>query len=141
MIRVKDKDKDEPKKKKEAPAAAPSGGEVPIIPLEEVAAAEEQMAAPEMNNPPVNPMKLDPMVAMYKPPEMGPFVCGNCYHFDGQGACNIVEGPIDPEGHCNVWTPPGFDQMMQQEVPEEASPEMTMEAPVEGAVPPPEGLV
>jgi hypothetical protein len=66
--------------------------------------------------------KLDPMIAMYKGPELGPFICGNCLNFDGQGGCSIVAGPVDPQGHCNVWTPPDMEQ-----TPEEAP----MEAPVE----------
>lgn len=65
-------------------------------------------AAPPM--PPPDDMsaddtKVDPMVAGYKTPDIGPFICGNCYHFDGESSCQIVSGQIDPEGVCNLFTP------------------------------------
>ena len=47
--------------------------------------------------------KVDPTIAGYLGPEDGPFQCARCIHFDGQGSCNVVAGPIDPEGCCNLF--------------------------------------
>lgn len=50
--------------------------------------------------------KVDPKIAVYMPPELGPFTCSNCENFDdGDGSCSIVDGPIDPQGMCHIYTP------------------------------------
>lgn len=49
--------------------------------------------------------KLNPITAGYLGGEQGPFICGRCVHFDGAGSCDIVNGPIDPNGVCHVWEP------------------------------------
>src|SRR5690242_15358948 len=48
--------------------------------------------------------KEDPRVS-YMEPEAGPFECNNCQHFDPKGACEIVDGSIDPCGCCNLYKP------------------------------------
>lgn len=47
--------------------------------------------------------KVNPAVAGYLPPEEGPFLCGRCSHFDGQGGCDIVSGEIHADGVCNLF--------------------------------------
>lgn len=47
----------------------------------------------------------------YVTPDLGPFECDNCIHFDGQSRCNHpqvqsdqeVQGNVDPEGCCNFF--------------------------------------
>lgn len=47
----------------------------------------------------------------YAGPDMGPFSCANCMHFDGQGSCDNekvmadpeVNGKVDAEGCCNLF--------------------------------------
>jgi len=97
------------------------GGKPPAPPVEEQAAPapepmpEDLMAElPEtLDEEPVpeEPMAegggvVDPLVAGYKGPENGPFVCANCVFYGGQGegTCAIVSGPIDPAGICNMFT-------------------------------------
>jgi hypothetical protein len=49
----------------------------------------------------------------YAGPENGPFECDHCIHFDGQGTCNNpqvqadpeVQGKVDAEGCCNLYSP------------------------------------
>lgn len=48
--------------------------------------------------------KIDPKNAGYMGPEMGPFQCSNCQFFDNGGSCQVVAGPIDPNGCCNNFT-------------------------------------
>lgn len=79
------------------PPAKP--GTPPSSPPEQTEAVSE----PEMAGLPakMSSQKVDPATAGYKGPEMGPFACGNCHFFDGNGGCEIVSGPIDPAGLCN----------------------------------------
>ncbi|HEX3156787.1 MAG TPA: hypothetical protein VHV32_19315 [Candidatus Angelobacter sp.] len=49
--------------------------------------------------------------AGYVTPDLGPFECENCIHFDGQSQCNHptvqgdpeVQGNVEPEGCCNFF--------------------------------------
>lgn len=68
---------------------------------------------------------LDPVVAGYKGPEMGPFMCANCHHFSvrGPNTCEIVAGPIDQAGICNVYTPLATEGASPQDTGGEAPPE------------------
>lgn len=51
--------------------------------------------------------------AGYAGAENGPFECGNCIHFDGQGKCDNpqvisdpeVNGQVEAEGCCNLFSP------------------------------------
>jgi hypothetical protein len=110
-----DKPRFPPAKKADKPATpAPMGdGDEPDA---DDAAGQPDMAAPpalpDVSGPdasqgaPVHLYgKLSPMSAGYLGPENGPFACGNCRHFDGQGSCEIVDGPIDAAGCCSVFEP------------------------------------
>lgn len=66
--------------------------------------------------------KVMPAIAVYMTPDLGPFMCGNCLHYDGQGGCAIVDGPIDPEGMCHIFTP-GGESAPDEEAPAEPMPE------------------
>lgn len=108
------------------------GGAKPVpveeeIPVEEPMPVEEEMPVePEM--PMEEPVPaggmLDPMVAGYRGPEMGPFMCGNCIHFNGDGSCQILSGPVDEGGLCNVFTaiPQEEEMPMEEEMPAEEPP-------------------
>lgn len=47
----------------------------------------------------------------YVTPDLGPFECENCIHFEAPGSCNHptvvsdpeVQGNVDPEGCCNFF--------------------------------------
>lgn len=79
---------------------------------------------------------VDPVIAGYKGPEQGPFACSNCIHFREDGSCEIIAGPVDPEGVCNLFTsaaPVQQEEMpVEEEMPEE---EMPMEEPMPEEVP------
>lgn len=55
-------------------------------------------------------IKLTKIVSGYLPPEDGPFECENCHYFNKGGKCELVEGNIDPEGCCNLYTPKDSDK-------------------------------
>lgn len=38
------------------------------------------------------------------PPEAGPFECEHCHYFQQPNKCELVQGGIDPEGCCNLFT-------------------------------------
>jgi len=44
----------------------------------------------------VRDVKISQTDAAYGPAYQAGQSCGNCVHFDGQGSCEIVDGPIDP---------------------------------------------
>jgi len=48
-------------------------------------------------------IKLTKVIAGYLPSEDGPFECGHCVYFNS-GRCEIVEGKIDEDGCCNLFT-------------------------------------
>lgn len=48
-------------------------------------------------------MKESQEEANYDGPDQGPFMCQNCKFFLPEGACQKVEGAIDPEGCCNLF--------------------------------------
>ena len=41
--------------------------------------------------------------ANYFSPDQGPFKCSHCEYFIVGGACEKVEGQIDPDGCCNLF--------------------------------------
>lgn len=83
-------------------------------------APQEQPAGPRFSAD-----KVDPMVARYMTSDMGPFVCQNCDHFTETGECDIVSGPIDPEGVCILFTsrPQEPVEPQEPELPEEMTEE------------------
>lgn len=44
----------------------------------------------------VRDVKVSKTDAAYGPAYQPGHNCGSCIHFDGQGTCEIVDGPIDP---------------------------------------------
>lgn len=131
-------------------------GKKPPVPMEEEAPMSEEMPVEEQmpeelpeelpeEMPAEEPLPeeemaatgvVDPVVAGYRGPEMGPFMCGNCQFFSpDDNTCDIVAGPVEPEGVCNMFTAP---PAQEEEMPEEGMPEGEMpeempteEAPVE----------
>lgn len=53
--------------------------------------------------------QADPMV-VYMTGDQGPFKCANCEYFIEGGACEKVEGEIDPEGCCNLFEKGNVDE-------------------------------
>jgi hypothetical protein len=49
-------------------------------------------------------MKLSKNISGYLPPEDGPFECERCHYFRPSVSCELVEGTIEPEGCCNLFT-------------------------------------
>lgn len=105
------------------------------MPMEE-APAEEPMPEEAMAEEPAQGGGIvDPMVVNYMGPEFGPFSCGNCQFFGAAGpnTCAVVQGPVEEEGLCNVFSPmakdEGMEEMPQEEMPEEMPAEE--EAPAE----------
>lgn len=58
----------------------------------------------------------------YAEPQLGPFECHNCVHFQDPGRCNHpqvesdpeVEGMVDPEGCCNFFKSSGRESQEQE---------------------------
>lgn len=48
--------------------------------------------------------------------------CGSCKSFDGQMACDLVAGNIDPAATCDLFEPAGMDSMMAASAPPAAPP-------------------
>lgn len=48
--------------------------------------------------------KVDQAIVVYMTSDQGPFACQNCKYFDQPSACDIVQGPIDPQGCCDLFT-------------------------------------
>ena len=48
--------------------------------------------------------KLTKNISGYLPPEDGPFECQNCHYFHSPLSCELVEGRIEPDGCCNLFT-------------------------------------
>lgn len=46
----------------------------------------------------------DDPIANYMGPERGPFKCSRCEYFIVGGACKKVEGTINPDGCCNLFS-------------------------------------
>lgn len=102
----------------EAPIEAPT-------PQDELASVEEAM------EPRMGMAKVSPEAARYFGPE---YRCGSCVHFmEGMqgGECEIVAGPIDPEGVCGLFEP---DAGMLAE-PADLTMEEPVEEPIEEPVP------
>ena len=80
---------------------APEEMPVPQAPMEQEEAVSQpaMLAGSEAG-------KVSPQVARYMSSDMGPFICANCNHFQQDGSCEVVSGPIDPEGVCILFTPP-----------------------------------
>lgn len=104
------------------------------VPMEETLAEEMPTEAPveipealPMEQPKFSGDKVDPAIARYMTSDLGPFICANCEHFTDTGECEVVSGPIDPEGVCILFTPPEPEQDLEgvaeevipEEIPEE----------------------
>jgi len=100
-------------------------------------AAPEAMAESEampMEDPKFSGDKVDPGIARYMTSDMGPFICANCDHFTGAGDCEVVSGPIDPEGVCILFTPPqggDLEGVAEEVAPTEDVPTEPMEAEID----------
>jgi hypothetical protein len=113
--------------------AAPVEEELPIeeAPVEEAPIPEE---APVEEAPMEEPMgggMVDQITVNYLGPEMGPFSCGSCKFFMQPSSCQIVQGQVEADGICNVFTPM---DLPDEGMPEEEMP-MEEEAPVEEPLP------
>jgi hypothetical protein len=103
--------------------------EVPELPITPEETPDIPSDAPQKR---FSVQKLDPAIVVYKTSDMGPFVCSNCQHWEEPNSCGIVQGEIDPEGVCCVYTPPEpEEQGGELGVPEEEAP--VAEEPVEGS--------
>lgn len=112
------------------------------VPTEEPMPEEVPEEVPEEATPTGG--ALDPIIAGYKGPEDGPFMCGSCVHFSASGpnTCAIVSGYIDEGGICNVFTPlqeasaeEPAEEPVSEELPVEEAAPLPEEAPIEEAPP------
>lgn len=81
----------------------PPEGLAPELPPQDIEVPAPDLGAEEEA---LDPNKVDPILASYKHPEMGPFLCANCRFFTEDNSCKIVAGFIDEAGICNNFTPP-----------------------------------
>ena len=112
------------------PPSSPLEDETPLAP-EDFNADSEDYQAPELDLGVEPEVKVDPLIAVYRSPDQGPFKCGNCNFFLEEGACQIVAGQIDPEGLCNNFS--ALDLGGEPETPIEPNvpTEVPLEAPEE----------
>lgn len=110
------------------PQGPPQQGPPPGAPPPEMPPQELPPETPPEAGGKFDAEKVDPVIVHYMTSDMGPFECGRCDHFDGQGGCGIVAGPIDPKGVCNVFT----------SVPSQEGPDDSQELPTD--LPPQEEL-
>lgn len=72
----------------------------PAVMPEEMAAPPEAMAPPTEAPAEEGGGFIDPESARYFGPESR---CQSCIHFMAPGSCEIVSGPIDPQGVCMLF--------------------------------------
>jgi hypothetical protein len=117
------------------------------LPMEEMMAEmpveepmpEEMMAEMPAEEPPMEPEPqmglVDPAIAGYKGPEEGPFACGSCAYYMGDGRCVVLAAPVDEAGLCNLFMASRDaeeEEPMPEMQPEEmVEPEEGLELPVE----------
>lgn len=123
----------------------PPAGGPPMPPPDEAAAMPDMTAMPPdaMAAPPeAMPTEpegdeggfIDPESARYFGPESR---CAGCIHFMGPNACEIVSGPIDPQGVCMLFLAGGAPtdmpptDAMPTGAPEEAPEPPTEKEPTE----------
>lgn len=105
------------------PPVPPPVEEAPEVP--EAMEQEEAVSKPVVMTMGEEAGKVSPMVARYMTSDMGPFICAFCEHYR-DGSCEVVSGPIDPEGVCILFTPhkeseeSGTEESVEPEVVEEA---------------------
>ena len=51
--------------------------------------------------------KLSQQVVAYQTHPAGDKRCDRCTHFQPPSACQIVQGPVEPDGYCKFYTPRG----------------------------------
>lgn len=86
------------------PGGAPMPEAVDVAPIEEVLPPEVPEVPAEEPIESIPGGSVDPAVARYLGPESR---CGGCIHFLEPDACEIVAGPIAPDGVCSLFTPDG----------------------------------
>jgi hypothetical protein len=64
-------------------------------------------------------IKLTKVISGYMPPEAGPFECEYCHYFSWRRACELVEGDIEPDGCCNLFTEEGKAGKPEEELEDE----------------------
>lgn len=114
--------------------------EAPIEPEIEEEAPVDPEAEAELGMPTgrYSMDKVDPSIAVYMGPEMGPFMCGGCSFFEAPNACGLVSGDISPDGCCNLFTPgsSGSEGLPMEEavsVEPAVEDEIPLEEPIPGA--------
>lgn len=118
------------------PQAGPAGA--PPLP-DQMAAASGPKMLPMVPDPKTGSMgkydaeKVRPETARYLSSDEGPFLCARCHHYLGD-SCEIVAGPIDPEGVCCLFESGGQDVQPQDEG------DVPTDEPDDQAGAPPQGL-
>ena len=109
------------------PPAEPDEPEVIDNPEEEVA-EPEAAALPQMA--PSGAGLVAPDVARYLGPES---VCATCIHFMEPGTCEIVAGPVDPQGRCSLYTPDAQEDPTATDVADPSTQDVSPMEPVNGS--------
>jgi hypothetical protein len=102
------------------PPMAPMAPTAPDAPVPDQIQAGQPAVEPDaddMTDAPTGAM-VSPEVARYTGPEAR---CQSCAHFMSPGSCEVVTGPIDPQGICCIYTPDHEDESTpDSEAPESA---------------------
>lgn len=102
------------------PTAPPVEEELPVeeAPVEEPMPEDLMAELPQdLGEGAMGGGSVSPMIVQYKTAQQRDMeACGSCVHFQQDGSCEIVAGPIDPEGICNIY------EDMEAGAPEEEAP-------------------
>ena len=74
----------------------------------------EQAIEEAASEPVTDTSKVSPQIARYMSADQGPFICANCTHFQDDMLCQVVSGPIDPEGVCILFTSRAGENAVEQ---------------------------
>ena len=99
--------------------AGPGQQAVGIRPSVETEDAAPEIARDEaieeaVSEPATDTSKVSPQIARYMSADQGPFICANCTHFRDDMSCQVVSGPIDPEGVCILFTSRAGENAVEQ---------------------------
>ncbi len=89
------------------------------LPVEEPLEAPAEMPEEPMMLPMAGGGQVAQDVARYLGPDA---VCQNCIHFLEPNTCEIVAGPIDPQGRCSLFTPDSVEPDVESGMPESDMP-------------------
>jgi hypothetical protein len=88
-----------------AGCAAPPPPPPPSVPPPGVGVAPPPPPLAQTAPPPPPPRKQTKAEALYQDYPNGPQRCGVCVHFQPPNDCEVIQGPVQPNGWCRNFRP------------------------------------